>query len=117
PSAYFCVICGQNQPFLSHSSHSSHPSHSATHCPPRPCERKPFHPSKFTLKIHHFGSKNALPSKLFSLLQTGKKGGGAIVTESLQGFCWGPKPLFTPSFRLHRAKGSFSAHAIIPHDC
>jgi hypothetical protein len=87
---------------------------SVIHCPTVSYERAAFHPQKFTLKIHHFGRKNALPPKLFSLLQTGKKGGVPKVTESLQGFCWGPKAVFTPSFRLHRAKGSFSAYAIIP---
>jgi len=30
--------------------------------------REGFHPPKFTIKIHHFGRRNALPAKLFSLL-------------------------------------------------
>jgi hypothetical protein len=72
-----------------------------------------FHYSKFTIRIDRFGRKNGLSAKLFSLLSTGKKGGVPKVTKSLQGFCRGRERVFRPSFRLHRAKGSFSPHAII----
>jgi hypothetical protein len=83
------------------------------HCPPALYEVKPFHHSKFTIKIHQFRRKTALQSKLFSLLQTRFSLGDPKVTPSIRGFFWGQKPPFWPSFRLHRAKGSFSAHAII----
>jgi hypothetical protein len=98
-------------PFFSHSPHSPY---SATHCPPKSYEYNGFHYSKFTIKIRRFGSKTALPSKLFSLLQTRNYRGDPKVTPSIRGFLWGQKPPFWPSFRLHRAKGSFSTHAIIP---